>query len=62
MIEMQNRLRSWATWLAVASLIAFISKTYLGYEIPEFDKLVELILVALTGFGILNNPTDKYNF
>jgi hypothetical protein len=42
----------------VAALIAFISKTYIGYEIPEFDKLVNLILVVLSGFGIINNPTD----
>jgi len=59
---MQNRFKSWAVWLSVASLIAFIAKTYFGYEIPEFDKLIELILVALTGFGILNNPTEKEKF
>jgi len=59
---MQNRFRSWALWLAVAALIAFVSKTYIGYEIPEFDQLVNLILVVLTGFGILNNPVDKDNF
>ena len=59
---MQNRFKSWGTWLSVASLITFISKTYFGYEIPEADQLVNLILVALTGFGILNNPTDKENF
>ena len=59
---MQNRFRSWALWLAVAALIAFVSKTYIGYEIPEFDQLVNLILVVLTGFGILNNPVDKDSF
>lgn len=58
---MQNRYKSWALWLSVASLITFVTKTYLGYEIPEADKLVDLILVVLSGFGIINNPTDKEN-
>jgi uncharacterized membrane protein len=59
---MQSRFKSWATWLSVASLITFVSKTYFMYEIPEADQLVNLVLVALTGFGVLNNPTDKENF
>ena len=59
---MQNRFRSWALWLAVAALIAYVSKTNIGYEITEFDQLVNLILVVLTGFGILNNPVDRDNF
>jgi len=58
----QNRFRSWALWLAIAALIAFVAKTYFNYEIPQFDKLVDLLLIVLTGFGILNNPTDKQNF
>ena len=59
---MQNRFKSWALWLSVAALIAFVSKTYFGYEIPQFDQLVNLILIVLSGFGIVNNPTDKENF
>ncbi len=59
---MQNRFKSWALWLSVAALIAFVAKTYFGYEIPQFDTLVNLILVVLTGFGILNNPTNKEGF
>ena len=58
----QSRFKSWALWLSVAALIAFVSKTYFGYEIPQFDTLVNLVLVVLTGFGILNNPTDKAKF
>jgi uncharacterized membrane protein len=58
----QNRFKSWALWLAVAALISFVTKTYFGFEIPEFDKFVDLILVVLTGFGILNNPTNKAGF
>jgi len=58
----QSRFKSWAVWLSVAALVAFISKTYFGYEIPGWDELVNLILVVLTGFGILNNPTKKDGF
>ena len=58
----QNRLRSWTLWLSVAALIAFVTKTYFHYEIPEFDNLVNLILVVLTAFGILNNPSDSTNY
>lgn len=54
----QNRLKSWALWVSVGALIAFVSKTYFGYEIPQFDQLISLILVVLAGFGIINNPTD----
>lgn len=55
----QNRFRSWGLWLSVAALIGFVSKTYFGYDIPQFDTLVNMILVILVGFGIINNPTDK---
>lgn len=56
---MQNRFQSWALWLSIAALIGFVSKTYFGYTIPEFDTLINLVLVVLVGFGIVNNPTDK---
>lgn len=62
MITIQNRYKSWALWLSVAALLTFVTKTYFGYEIPEADKLVNLILVVLTGFGILNNPTEGDKF
>ncbi|MFA5715305.1 MAG: holin [Candidatus Paceibacterota bacterium] len=55
----QSRWKSWALWLSVAALIAFVSKTFFGYEIPQFDVLVNMILVVLAGFGIINNPTSK---
>ena len=55
---MQNRLKSWSLWVSVFALIAFVSKTYVGYEIPQFDQFVNLVLVVASGFGIINNPTD----
>jgi len=61
-MQNQNRFKSWGLWLSVASLVTFVSKTYIGYEIPQADELVNLILVTLTGFGILNNPSDGDKF
>ena len=55
----QNRMKSWALWVSVAALIGFIAKTYFGFEIPQFDTLVNLVLVVLCGFGIINDPTNK---
>jgi len=59
---MQNRLKSWATWLSISTLIGFVAKTYFGWEIPMFNQLVDMILLTLTAFGILNNPTDPAHF
>ena len=59
---MQKRYKSWALWLSVAALVGYVLKTYFKYEIQGFDTLVEMILVVLTGFGILNNPTDRQRF
>jgi len=59
---MQSRLKSPVLWLAVAALVGFVSKTYFHYEIPQFDTLVNMILMVAVGFGIVNNPTDKENF
>lgn len=59
---MQNRLKSKVLWMAVAALIAFVTKEWLGLEIPKFDEFVELLLTVLVGFGVVNNPTDKSHF
>jgi len=61
-MQTQNRFRSWPLWLATSALIAFTSKTYFGYEIPQFDTFVNLLLVALSAAGILNNPSDSEKF
>ena len=58
----QNRFKSWALWLSVAALVSFVLKTYFKYEVEGFDTLINLVLVVLTGFGILNNPTNSKNF
>ena len=61
MVE-QNRFRSWGLWLSVVALLVFVGKTYFNFEIPKVDELVNMILVVLTGFGVLNNPTNKTGF
>lgn len=57
----QNRFKSWALWVAVAAFISFVSKTYFGYEIPQFDTLVNMTLGILVLLGIINNPENKSN-
>lgn len=59
---MKERLKSPVLWIAMAALIAFITKEWIGWEIPKLDEFVELLLAALTAFGVVNNPTDKQHF
>jgi len=62
MEEKQNRLKSWALWLSIVALVAFVIKKATGYDLaPVFDEFMELLLPVLVGFGIVNNPTDKYH-
>ena len=58
----QNKLKSKVVWTSTATLIIFILKTYFGYEIPQVDTLVDLILVLATVLGIFNNPNNKNSF
>lgn len=60
--DMQSRLKSRVLWMAVAALITFVTKEWLGWEIPKFDEFVELLLSVLVAFGVVNNPTDKSHF
>ena len=62
MEEKQNRLKSWALWLSVASLIVFLVKTFVKVDIAEWmDQFMNVLCPVLVGFGIINNPTDKYH-
>lgn len=56
---MQSRWRSKTAWVSVAALFVFILKTYTNIQIPEIDKLIELVLISATAFGVFNNPTSK---
>jgi uncharacterized membrane protein len=59
---MQSRWRSKVALVSLLTLILFVAKTYFGYEIAEGDKLVELILITTTAFGVFNNPTNKEGY
>lgn len=59
---MQNRLKSKVLWASVLALFYFVVKNWIGFEIPQWDMFVELLLTVLVGFGIVNNPTDKNKF
>lgn len=59
---MKERLASPVLWLAVAALFTFVMKNWVGWEIPEFDEFVDLLLAVLIAFGVVNNPTDRERF
>lgn len=60
---MQNRFKSWALWVSLASLIVFCVKTFAHIDISEeVDGLLNVLLPVVSAFGIVNNPTDKENF
>jgi uncharacterized membrane protein len=59
---MLKRFQSPVVWATLAALVAFITKEWLGFDIPKFDVFVELLLACLIAFGIVNNPTDKTKF
>lgn len=58
----QNRLKSWALWLAVAALVIFCVKEFAGIDISDtINGLLDVLLPVLVAFGIVNNPTDSAN-
>lgn len=59
---MQNRLQSKVLWVSIFALVYFVIKNWFGFEIPQWDTFVELLLTVLVGLGILNNPTNKDTF
>ena len=63
----QPRWKSWAVWLSVIGAIWTILNALglpakWGIEEGTFKTIVDAVGVILTGFGILNNPTDPENF
>lgn len=56
----QNRLKSWALWVAVAALVVFCVKEFAGIDISQtVDGLLNVLLPVLVAFGIVNNPTSS---
>lgn len=58
-MNVQNRFKSKVAWISTLTLITFIFKNYMDLEIQNVDKLIELILVTATAWGIFNNPEKK---
>lgn len=62
MEEKQNRFQSWALWTAVAALVIFCVKEFVGVDISDtVNGLLNVLLPVLVAFGIVNNPTDRNN-
>jgi uncharacterized membrane protein len=59
---MQSRWRSKGAWVATAAHIVFVLKTYVGYEIPKVDELVNLVLSVATVWGVFNDPTNPNGY
>lgn len=56
----QEWYRSWAMWLAIAALVAFVVKSIWHEDIaPWLDNLMNILLPLLVGFGIVNNPNTS---
>lgn len=57
---MQNRLKSPALWTAIAALIIFCVKEFVGVDISDtINGFLNVLLPVLVGFGIVNNPCNK---
>lgn len=55
-----TRFKSWALWLALAALIVFCVKEFVGIDISAtVDGLLDVLLPVLVAFGVVNNPTDR---
>ncbi len=59
---MDKRWKSPILWASCLALFAFVMKTWVGWEIPQFDTFAELLLAALAALGVINNPTDREHF
>ena len=56
----QSRWKSWALWTSVAALAAFCLKEFCGIDVGDkLDGLLNVLLPALTAFGIVNDPTRQ---
>jgi hypothetical protein len=58
----QSRWKSPVAWSAIAALLFFVVKTWLGFEIPGWDEFLTLAIAAGVALGIFNNPENKEGF
>lgn len=58
-----ERFKSWAVWLSLAALVAFIVKSIWHIDIADWlDQFLNYLCPVLVAFGIVNNPTDREHF
>lgn len=63
MKELKEKLKSWPLWLAIAALIVFCVKTFVGVDISEtMNGLLNVLLPVLIAFGVVNNPNSRDKF
>lgn len=56
----QKWYKSWALWMSIAALVAYIAKTVANIDIAAWlDGLMNVLLPVMIGFGVVNNPNKK---
>jgi Small integral membrane protein len=56
---MQNRLKSKVLWASIASIVVLLASTILGETTGGLvSDIAQIVLAAVAGFGIINNPTN----
>jgi len=56
----QNRMKSWALWMAIGALVVFCVKEFAGLDISgTVNGLLDVLCPVLVGFGIINDPTTQ---
>lgn len=54
----QPRWKSWVLWTSLAALVAYVALKFFNVDIGDpLDRLLELLLPILVGFGLINDPT-----
>ena len=60
--KLKARFHSPVVVVSTAALIALVAKEWLGFTIPGWDAIIQAFVVALTAFGVFNNPDNKDEF
>jgi len=63
----QNRLKSKVVWLTITSALLLLCGEWglydlIGIKQEVIQHTIDFVLLALTTFGILNNPTSEGDF
>ncbi|MFA5130437.1 MAG: phage holin [Patescibacteria group bacterium] len=63
----QSRWKSPVLWTSLFALLYILLDNFgilkqIGIDAEEWNNIIDLVLVILAGFGIMNNPTSKTKF